>query len=135
MVSWGCSGGAQRSCWDHLHIIQLGSRKTHVLKNWPFSLYACGNGVDLPMWPSTPLATEWASICKSHAVWQSPSSRTEKLRTFSKSNFFDLLLRAHSGDFCGLRAVGHISWLAMLVGWHASWRFQPAAGRLNTARV
>ena len=23
VVSWGCSGGAQRSCWDHVHLIQL----------------------------------------------------------------------------------------------------------------
>ena len=41
MVSWGCSGGAERSCGDQLHLIQLGFKPK-------LSLYACGNGVNLP---------------------------------------------------------------------------------------
>ena len=35
-VSLGCSGGAQRSCGDHIHLIQLCFyKKTLILKNWP----------------------------------------------------------------------------------------------------
>ena len=49
LVSLGCSGGVQRYCGVHLYIIQLGLQgKPILLKIGRFSLYACGNGVDLP---------------------------------------------------------------------------------------
>ena len=49
LVSLGCSGGAQRPCRVPLHIIQLGFEgKPLFWKIGRFSLYACGNGVDLP---------------------------------------------------------------------------------------
>ena len=49
LVSLGCSGGVQRYCGVHLYIIQLGLQgKPILLKIGRFSLYACGNGLDLP---------------------------------------------------------------------------------------
>ena len=49
LVSLGCSGGAQRSCRVHLHIIQLGFDGISKLRKiGQFSLYACGKWVDLP---------------------------------------------------------------------------------------
>ena len=49
LVSLGCSGGAQRPCRVYLHIIQrLLQGKPILLKIGRFSLYACGNGLDLP---------------------------------------------------------------------------------------
>ena len=67
--------------------------KTHTSKNWPiFPLCmwkwgesaACGQA---RLWrPNGP------QCAKSPAVWQSPSSRTEKLRTFSKKILSDFFL-------------------------------------------
>ena len=49
LVSLGCSGGVQRYCGVHLYKIQLGLQgKPILLKIGRFSLYACGNGLDLP---------------------------------------------------------------------------------------
>ena len=50
LASLGCSGGPpKRYCGNHLHIIQLGFDGKPILRKiGRFSLYACGNGVDLP---------------------------------------------------------------------------------------
>ena len=49
LVSLGCSGGAQRSCRVHLHIIQRSFYGNPILRKiGQFSLYACGNGLNLP---------------------------------------------------------------------------------------
>ena len=59
VVSWGCSGGVQRSCGDHLHPTQLRLQGKMVdLANMHLEM-----GWICPMWPSTPLATK-APICK-----------------------------------------------------------------------
>ena len=66
---------------------------------------------------------------KSHAVWQSPSSRTEKSRTFSIFLFFRPFFRVHRGSFCGFRAAGHTLWLTYFLTVLA------APGRLNPTWV
>ena len=114
-VSLGCSGGAQLAYGDHPHIIQRCFKGKPILRKMGrFSLYAFGNGVNLPhacgqahLW-----RPNWPQCSKSHAIWQSFSSGTEKLRTFQIYIYFILdSFRAHRGDFCGFHAAGHILWL------------------------
>ena len=70
--------------------------KPHTSKNGQFSLHACGNGMDLPHGakPNGP------QCAKSHAVWQSLSSRTKKLRIFSKNVFFYFFRDVCGGLYC-----------------------------------
>ena len=94
VVFWGLSA----------HNPALVPGKTHTSKNWPiFPLCtwkwgesaACGQA---RLWrPNGP------QCAKTHAVWQSPLSRTEKSRTF----FFYFLsfFWAHRGAFCGFSAA------------------------------
>ena len=130
LVSLGCSGGPQRACGDYLHLIQLGFQGKPILRKiGRFSLYACGNGGgSAPCGQARLWRPNGPQCAKSHAVWQSPSSRTEKLRTSQKYFFcFSTLFRAHWGAFRGLRTVGHITQLAYYL-------MVPAApGRLNAA--
>ena len=78
-----------------------------------------------PTRPSTHVANRWAPRCKKPCRLAVRSSRTEKLRTFSKKDFF----RAHRGSFRGLCAVCHVPWLAYFLA-------VPAAPvRLNAAWV
>ena len=69
--------------------------------------------------------TNGPQYAKSHAIWQSPSSRTEELRTCSKKIFFDPFL----GPLFAVCAVGHIPCLAYYLAVPA------APGRLNAAWV
>ena len=60
------------------------------------ALYACGNGVDLPHLAKRAFRDQIGA--KSHAAWQSLSSRAEKLRVFSKKIHF-LTIFLVFGDF------------------------------------
>ena len=105
VVFWGLS----------THNPALVPGKTHTSKNWPiFPLCtwkwgesaACGQA---RLWrPNGP------QCAKTHAVWQSPLSRTEKLRTFSKKYFF--IFRRFFGPTGVTFAV--FALLAIFCGWH-----------------
>ena len=58
-MSWGCSGGAQQSCGNYLHPMQLRFHgKTLFRKKWPIFPASCGGLV--PCGPSALLATQKA---------------------------------------------------------------------------
>ena len=84
-VPLGCPGGAQRSCGDHLHPIQLVFHGTlFFLKNRRFfSLCACAYVVD---WPHVAQVRFWRPKGPHsetrHVVWQSSSSWDKKLFYF-----------------------------------------------------
>ena len=126
MVSWGCSGGAQRSCGDHLHLIQLGLKaKSELRKMANFPYMHVEMGWICPMWPSTLLVTKWAPMCKKVMSFCSPHHQGLKNCGLSQKNIFKFSIFFPRGDFCGLRAVGHMSWLANYLAVPA------APGRLN----
>ncbi len=112
LVSLGCSGGVQRYCGVHLYIIQLGFEgKPILLKIGRFSLYACGNGVDLPHLAKRAFRDQIGPNVQKAMLPGSPShQRAEKLRIFSKIffSFFFSFWRF----FCRFLAVGHILRLA-----------------------
>ena len=122
LVFLGCSGGLQRYCGDYLHQIQLGFyRKPLLWKIGRFSLYACGNGLNLPHLAEDTFGNNGHQYAKSHAVWQSPSSRTKKLRTSSEKTFF--IFRPFLGSTGVFSAV--FALLAIFCSWHTLWRFWP----------
>ena len=113
-MSWGCSGDAQRACGDNLHLIQLGFQgKPMFRKVGRFSLYACGNGVDLPRVAKHAFNEQMGPYVQKAMPFGSPPHQGQKIADFLIS-FFDLF-RAHRGAFRGLRAAGHISSLAITI--------------------
>ena len=94
LVSWGCSGGVQRVCGDHIHIIEFGSIFPVCMWKW---------GGFAPHGQARLWQPKGASFGKSQAVWQSCASRAEKLRTFTQTH---ARARAHTLDpFLGLTGV------------------------------
>ena len=77
-----------------------------------------------PMRQSAPFGNQMGPNV--HAVWQSPSSRTEKIPDFFKK-IFSTFFRTRWGAFRSFRAVGHILWLAY------SLMVLVASGRPNAA--
>ena len=89
LVSLGCSGGTQRSCRVHLHIIQLGLQgKPILLKIGRFSLYACGNGVDLPHLAKRAFRDQIGPNVQKAMLLGSPSHQGLKNCGFSQKYFF-----------------------------------------------
>ena len=132
LVSLGCSGGAQRPCRVHLHIIQLGFKgKPILLKIGRFSLYACGNGVDLPHLAKRVFRDQIGPNVQKAMLLGSPSHQGLKNCGFSQKYFFSFLTIFLSfGDFfCRFLAVGHILRLACFSTVLA------APGRLNPTLV
>ena len=67
-------------------------RKTHTSKNWPISPMCMWKwGGSAPSGQARVSRPNWPQCAKSHAAWQSLSSRAEKLRIFSKKYFFHFL--------------------------------------------
>ena len=101
-MSLGCSGGAQRPCRVHLHIIQLGFQgKPILLKIGRFSLYACGNGVDLPHLAKRAFRDQIGPNVQKAMLLGSPSHQGLKNCGFSQKYFsfiFDHFLGG-VGDF------------------------------------
>ena len=79
------------------------------------SLYACGNGVDLPMWPSAPLATKWAPMCKSPCHLAVPITKDRRITDFLKIYllFFILTFWGPNGVIFAVCALAVI-----FLGWH-----------------
>ena len=93
LVSLGCSGGTQWPCRVHLLIFQLGFKgKPILLKIGRFSLYACGNGVDLPHLAKRAFRDQIGPNVQKAMLLGSPSQSAENLWIFSKIffSFFDL---------------------------------------------
>ena len=88
LVSMGCSGGVQRYCGVHLYIIQLGFEgKPILLKIGRFSLYACGNGVDLPHLAKRAFRDQIGPNVQKAMLPGSPSHRGRKIVDFLKNIF------------------------------------------------
>ena len=85
--------------------------KTLILKNWPiFPICMWKWGGSAPSGQARVSRPNWPQCAKSHAAWQSLSSRAEKLRVCSFFIFDHFLV---FGDFfCRFLAVGHILRLA-----------------------
>ena len=89
LVSLGCSGGAQRPCRDHLHIIQHWFEgKPILLKIGRFSLYACGNGLDLPHLAKRAFCDQIGPNVQKAMLLGSPSHQGLKNCGFSPKYFF-----------------------------------------------
>ena len=89
--------------------------KTLILKNWPISPMCMWKwGGSAPCGQARVSRPNWPQCAKSHAVWQSLSSRAEKLRIFSKIFFFHFLTIFFNVlvIFCRFLAVRHILRLA-----------------------
>ena len=114
LVSLGCSGGVQRPCRVHLHITQLGFRgKPILLKIGRFSLYACGNGVDLPHLAKRAFRDQIGPNVKKGMLLGSLSHQGLKNCGFShKINFHDFAQFFWVFFSRRFRAVGHILRLA-----------------------
>ena len=66
--------------------------KTLILKKWPiFPICMWKRGGSAPSGQARVSRPNWPQCAKSHAAWQSLSSRAEKLRIFSKVFFFHFL--------------------------------------------
>ena len=76
-------------------------RKTHTSKNWPiFPICMWKRVGSAPSGQARVSRPNWPQCAKSHAAWQSLSSRAEKLRIFSKIFFFHFLTNFFRfGDF------------------------------------
>ena len=89
LVSLGCSGGPQRSCGVHLHIIQRWLQgKPILLKIGRFFLYACGNGVDLPHLAKRAFRDQIGPNVQKAMLLGSPSHQGLKNCGFSQNIFF-----------------------------------------------
>ena len=89
-VSWGCPGGAQRTCGDHIHPIQLGFHgNPKVRKNghfFPMCMWIYGELA--PCDPSALLATKRASLRIKTCRLALSLIMEKRLRIYSKSNLF-----------------------------------------------
>ena len=113
LVSLGCSGGPQRYCGDHLPLIQCWFQgNPELLKIGRFSLYACGNGVNLPHVAKHAFGDQMGpNVQKVMPFGSPPHQGLKKCGLFQKKLYFRLFM-AYQAAFRGLRAVGHISQLA-----------------------
>ena len=128
LVSLGCYGGPQRYCGDHLHLIQCWLQGEPILRKiGRFSIYACGDAVNLPHVAKHAFGDQMGPNMQKAMPFGSPPHQGLKNCGLSQKMFlfFDLFFRAHRGDFCGFCAAGHILWLAYFMTVLA------APGRLN----
>ena len=89
--------------------------KTLILKNWPISPMCMWKwGGSAPCGQARVSRPNGPQCAKPHAVWQSPLSRTQKLRTFSKKYF--VIFRHFLGPTGVTFAVSAL--LAIFCGWH-----------------
>ena len=89
LVSLGCSGGVQRYCGVHLYIIQHWFEgKPILLKIGRFSLYACGNGLDLPHLAKRAFRDQIGPNVQKAMLLGSPSHQGLKNCGFSQKYFF-----------------------------------------------
>mgnify|MGYP007119764476 CR=1 FL=1 len=110
-VFWRCPAVLQG---PSTHNPTLVAGKTLILKNWPiFPICMWKWGGSAPSGQARVSRPNWPQCAKSHAAWQSLSSRAEKLRIFSKLffHFFDHFFKVLV-FFCRFLAVGHILRLA-----------------------
>ena len=125
-------GGAQRTCGDHLHQIQLGGcrENPYFEKKWPIfpvCMWKWGGSI-FPIWPSAPLVTKWAPMCKKAMPLGSPPHQGLKKNCgLSQKNdlFFDLFWGANGvpSAVCAL--------LAIFRSWHTLFFLRLRPGRLN----
>ena len=102
-----CVAGVPRVFWRCRAVLQgpsthnptLVAGKTLILKNWPiFPLCMWKMGGSAPFGQARLSRPNWPQCAKSHAAWQSLSSRAEKSRIFSKivvyflTDFFKVLV-------------------------------------------
>jgi hypothetical protein len=88
-VFWRCPAVLQG---PSTHNPTLVAGKTLILKNWlifPICMWKWGGSA--PSGQARVSRPNWPQCAKSHAAWQSLSSRAEKLRIFSKIFFFHFL--------------------------------------------
>ena len=118
-VFWRCSA----VLWGpSIHNPTRISGKTLILKNWPIFPICMEKRVgSAPSDQGRLWQPNGPECAKSHATSQSPSSRTEKLRTFSKKYFF--VFRPFSGPTGLIFAVSALP--AMFCSWNTFWRFWP----------
>ena len=91
----GCSGGAQRPCGD-----------PYFEKMGPFFL----RHVDMwwigPMWPKCAFGDQKGLIWKKkHAIWESPLSWDQKLRTVKKNRFYLIAFYGPKSGILGQKTV------------------------------
>ena len=92
LVSLRCSGGVQRYCGVHLYIIQRWFKgKPILLKIGRFSLYACGNGLDLPHLTKRAFRDQIGPNVQKAMLLGSPSHQGLKNCRFSQKYFFSFL--------------------------------------------
>ena len=88
-VFWRCPAASQG---PSTHNPAWVPGKTHTSKNWPiFPICMWKWGGSAPSGQARVSRPNWPQCAKSHAAWQSLSSRAEKLRIFSQNifSFFD----------------------------------------------
>ena len=106
LVSLGCSGGAQRSCGVHLHIIQHWFYGKPILRKiGRFPLCACGNGVDLPHLAKRAFRDQIGPNVQKAMLLGSPSHQGLKNCGFSQKYFFFLTIFLIFGDFFAVFAL------------------------------
>ena len=115
LVSLGCSGGPQWSCRAQLHIIQRWLYGKPILqKIGRFSLYACGNGLDLPHLAKRAFSGQMGpNVQKAMLLGSAPYHRPKKLRTFSKKHIRFLTFFVPTRVLSAVFAL-----LAILCSWH-----------------
>ena len=106
-MSLGCSGGVQRYCGVHLYIIQLGLQgKPILLKIGRFSLYACGNGLDLPHLAKRAFRDQIGPNVQKAMLLGNPSHQGLKICGISQNIFFHFLTIFFSfGDFFAVSSL------------------------------
>ena len=130
MVSWGCSGGVQRSCGDHLNLASTrGFMENPYLERLAdFSYMHVEMWWICPMWPSTPLATKRASLDEQPCRLAIPLIMGQKIADFLKKTFF-IFSTLFTGYFAQFAAGGHIPRLTCYFS------DLVAPGRLNAAWI
>ena len=121
-TSGKCMAGVPGVFWRSPAVLQgpcthnptLVAGKTHTSKNWPiFPICMWKWGGSAPSGQARVSRPNWPQCAKSHAAWQSLSSRAEKLRIFSKIVFsFLTIFFGFLVIFCRFLAVCHILRLA-----------------------
>ena len=106
LVTLGCSQGAQRACGDHLHIIQRWFTGKPILRrNGRFSLYACGNGVNLPHVAKHAFGEQMGANVQKAMPIGSPSHQGLKIAGFLKKKILIFLTFFIFGDFFAVFAL------------------------------
>ena len=113
-TSGKCMAGVPGVFWRSPVVLQgpcthnptLVAGKTLILKNWPiFPMCMWKWGGSAPSGQARVSQPNWSQCAKSHAAWQSLSSRAEKLRIFSKIFFHFLTIFLVFGDFFAVFAL------------------------------